>query len=238
MLPGGKTKYGDIGALELKAAWKVLTPAEAKSGRFHTAQAILVGSPPPLRPVTVGLVGLHFFQMLGASNQGIWATFAQEDNAPLQSAIGKRPYTFYNPNCQPAPCPINQESATPVPTQVVQIFPDDSEADPVNKNMKAMLQAYKAGPWQYYKLVNVQWPQDPVALGTAPQNQPLPLGNPNTTTLMNAVLETFQQTSGTSCLACHQSASVSTSQTNPVKPPPQNASSYSFMFGYGQAPKQ
>ncbi|HMK80120.1 MAG TPA: hypothetical protein VK438_10745 [Xanthobacteraceae bacterium] len=243
-LPGGKTSYGDIGALELKAAWKVLTPAEAKSGRFHTAQAIIVGAPPPRQTVTVGLVGLHFFQMLGASNQGIWATFAQEDNAPVQGAIGKGPYTFYNPNCKPAPCPINQESATPVPTQVVQIFADDKQADPVNKNMKAMLQAYKAGPWQYYKLVNVQWPQHPIPLGSAPQNEPLPYNtppndtDPNTKTLMNAVLETFQQTSGTSCLACHQSASVSTSQTKPVSPAPQNASSYSFMFGYAQAPQQ
>lgn len=179
--------------------------------------------------------------MLGASNQGIWATFAQEDNAPVQNAIGKGPYTFYNPNCKPAPCPINQESATPVPTQVVQIFPDDSAAVNVNKNMKTMLQQYNAGPWQHYKLVNVQWTQTPIALGTAPQNAPLPYitppnnTDPNTTTLMNAVLETFQQSSGTSCLACHQYASISTSQSKPVTPAPQNASSYSFVFGYAQA---
>ena len=48
-----------VGAIELKAAWKILTPAQAASGRFHTAKAYLLG--PPLRQVTVGLVALHVF---------------------------------------------------------------------------------------------------------------------------------------------------------------------------------
>jgi hypothetical protein len=78
----------------------------------------------------------------------------------------------------------------------------------------------------------------PVPLATAPRNVPLPLGGPNTDSLMNAVLETFQQFNGTSCLSCHQYGSISTSQVPPVKPAPQNASSYSFMFGYAQASQQ
>jgi hypothetical protein len=238
VLPSGKTQFGDVGAIELKAAWKVLTPAEAKSGRFHTAQAIIVGSPPPQRPVTVGLVGLHIFQMLEGTAQGMWATFAQDDNAPVQGSIGKGPYTFYNPDCKPAPCAVNEESSVPTPTQVVQMFPTDQQAAGVNKNMKQMMATYGAGPWQHYSLVNVQWPLQPAPLGTAPQNEPLPLGGPNTDTLMNAVLETFQQTSGTSCLACHQYGSISTRQVPSVTPAPQNGSSYSFMFGYASAPKQ
>src|SRR5437763_12917140 len=38
-LPEGPSAFGSIGAIELKAAWKVLTPAElnAKPVRFHTA---------------------------------------------------------------------------------------------------------------------------------------------------------------------------------------------------------
>jgi hypothetical protein len=235
VLPSGNTKYGDIGALELKAAWKILTNAEIKSGKFHTAQAIV---PTSQKPVTVGLVGLHFFQMLDGTDQGMWATFAQEDNAPtlLSKPGAKQAYTFYNPGCPPTQCPINQESATPLPTQVVQIFQDDEQADGVNKKMKAKLQDYGAGPWQYYKLINVQWPLSPEPLGTAPRNPPLPLGNPNTDTLMNAVLETFLQTKGTSCLGCHQSGSVSVNQVPKVTPSPQNATSYSFMFYYAQAP--
>ena len=61
---------------------KVLTAAEVKSGRFHTVQALIPGTS-ALAPVTVGLVGFHMY--LPNIGQGVWATFAQIDNAPLQS---------------------------------------------------------------------------------------------------------------------------------------------------------
>ena len=50
-LPAG-TKDNPLGAVEVKAAWKVLTDAERHSGRFHTIQALLGGSK---NTVTVGL---------------------------------------------------------------------------------------------------------------------------------------------------------------------------------------
>ena len=237
-LPGGPTEYGNESAIELKAAWKILTQAEIASKRFHTAQAILVAN--ASQPVTVGLVGLHIFQMVGASTQGMWATFAHDDNAPsldlppqLAARAGAaKSYTFFNPAC-PSPCPINDWSTNP--TQVVQMFKD--QATSVNTKMKAMLAAYGAGPWQNYKLINVQWPQNPVLLSkvTVPAMVPLPSGNLNTDTLTNPVLETFQQSQGTGCMACHIYASVSSAQT-PKPPAPQNASSYSFSFGYATMP--
>ncbi len=116
------------------------------------------------------------------------------------------------------------------PTRVVQVFPD--AATTVNTNVQAMIKQYNpTAPWQYYKLVNVQWPLNPVALSsvTVPANAPLPLGNPNTDTLMNAALETFLQTKGTSCLGCHAYATVAPQGA-------QNATSYSFTFSYAQAP--
>ena len=111
------------------------------------------------------------------------------------------------------------------------------QATSVNTKMKAMLAAYGAGPWQNYKLINVQWPQNPVLLSkvTVPAMVPLPSGNLNTDTLTNPVLETFQQSQGTGCMACHIYASVSSAQT-PKPPAPQNASSYSFSFGYATMP--
>jgi len=238
MLPGGVTEYGNESAIELKAAWKILTQDEINSGRFHTTQALIVGtSAIAQKPVMVGLVGLHIFQMVGASAQGMWATFAHDDNAPVSGNLGisRGTFTFYNPNCQPAPCAINNMSTNP--TQVVQMFPD--KADSVNAPMKAMLQAYGAGPWQYYKLINVQWPQNPVLLSTLtiPAMITLPTGNLNTDTLTNPVLETYQQASGTGCMACHIYGAISSAQT-PAPPAPNNASSYSFTFGYAQVPPQ
>ena len=77
-LPAG-TPNTPLGAVEIKAAWKVLTDAEGQSGRFHTLQALLGGSK---TPVTVGLVGFHAFIVSGS--QGAWATFSQVDNAPAE----------------------------------------------------------------------------------------------------------------------------------------------------------
>ena len=239
ILPAGVTTYGNVGAIELKAAWKILSTAESKSNRFHTAQAIIVATGGTIQQVTVGLVGLHIFQMLGDSNQGVWATFAQVDNAPVQGAPTNlnAHYNFNNPSC--TSCSVNDPTTNP--TQVVQMFPDDSSADTVNKNMKTLiLQENPSSVWQYYKLVNVQWPLNPIQLSSlpAPVAQPLPTDTPNTTTLANAVLETFMQQSGTSCIGCHIIARVSQNQSTKKTPPPQNATSYSFVFANASAPKK
>jgi hypothetical protein len=80
-LPGNTVGAGS--SVEVKAAWKILSPAEKKSGRFHTTQALIQGS---LTPVTVGLVGFHAF--ISRGDQGAWATFAQDRHLQfLQSRV-------------------------------------------------------------------------------------------------------------------------------------------------------
>lgn len=228
-LPVGTTIYGTMGALELKAAWKVLSATEITSGRFHTTQALLPGSP---LPVTVGLAGFHMF-MSGFGGQGVWATFAQVDNAPVQGGPVKGPYNFYNPGC--TGCPVNVEDANP--GQVLQITPDEASTPPLNSYMQALIKTYDPStPWQYYKIVNIQWPLQPKDIATlpAPANVPLPDGSPNSQTVVNAVLETFLQYPNTGCLACHTGATVAPSGTSA----PNYASSYSFMFGHAKVPKK
>lgn len=233
ILPGGSDdpKNPKQAGVEIKAAWKVLSLAEKLSGRFHMVQALLDGSKTPL---TVGLVGFHMF--ISNAGQGIWATFAQVDNAPtlLQGQSVAAPtdgisYNFYNPGCKvpgtDKPCPYNVKDADP--GQVVQITPNDKTADELfNKYMAQLLAPYR--PWQFYRLVNVQWPLSPQPLSkqTPPAATPLPDGQPNTKTMVNAVLETFLQKPDVGCLACHQYAKVA-----PVSgQKPNYASSYSFMF--------
>jgi hypothetical protein len=109
------------GAVEVKAAWKVLTAAETLSGHFHTAKALLDG---PLLPVTVGLVGFHVSISNGA--QGIWFTFAQVDNAPVQHPATSGTFNFFNPKCtvrahrrpvrSTARMPIPDKSSSSIPT--------------------------------------------------------------------------------------------------------------------------
>ena len=97
-----------LGAVEVKAAWKILSDAERHSGRFHTIQALLGGAK---SPVTVGLVGFHVFVVNGV--QGAWATFAQMDNAPSEKPATSGKFNFFNPNCKipgtDKPCPLNVE---------------------------------------------------------------------------------------------------------------------------------
>jgi len=230
VLPAGPSKYGQLGAMEMKAAWKVLSDAERKSGRFHTVPALLPGS---AVPVAVGLVGFHMF--LPVSGQGIWATFAQVDNAPVQGSPATGKYNFYNPNCTQdgKPCPVNVKDADP--GQVVQVTPDEASTPQLNAYMQNLIrQADAKSPWQYYKIVTIQWPLNPVDIAkqAAPVNVPLPNGNPNSTTVVNAVLETFKQQPGTGCLSCHVYGSVAAAGGQS----PNTATDYSFVFGHATAP--
>ena len=66
--------------------------------------------------------------------------------------------------------PLNNKNTKP--TQVVQQFPDDQLADKVNKEAQGIIVQYNQqnsvpkSPWQYYKLINVQWSPQPVNLKT------------------------------------------------------------------------
>jgi len=228
VLPSGKTQYGEYGALEVKAAWKILSANEVKSGRFHTTQAIIPG-PAAIVPVTVGLVGFHMF--LPNIGQGVWATFAQIDNAPVSGQPITGPYNFFNPRC--TNCPVNVENANP--GQVMQMQPDDPSAAQLNPYMQALIKQYDPKtPWQYYKIVNIQWSRTTTDISKIPppSNVPLPYGDPPNNTVVNAVLETFVQQTNTSCLVCHQAATVAASGSNA----PNYATGYSFVFGQAKVP--
>ena len=229
-LPIGTTAPQSAGSIEIKAAWKVLTSAElnARPVRFHTAQALLPGSS---SPVTVGLVGLHIAQRAANMFQLVWATFSQIDNAPpvnISPTTGS--FSFYKVGCAVTDCPVNQKTTPPEPTQVMEATQVPSEAEQINGFVQNLIKAGNpSSPWQFYRLVNVQWPTAAIPL----PSQPLPSsasnppnGSPNTTNLLNPVLETFFQSRTLSCLACHQQAN----SANPANAPANFPASYSFAF--------
>jgi hypothetical protein len=113
VFPAGRTK-GTEGAIEVKAAWRVLQSNDDSTRYFRRHGVIYV---PPRNSangdslclnVTVGLVGMHIIhktdQFLG---DWIWSTFEQEDNAPLcadstspASCGASQPrWSFYNAAC-------------------------------------------------------------------------------------------------------------------------------------------
>lgn len=195
------------GAIELKAAWRVLTDPK-QYGRYLTAQAVLVNNG-TCTNATMGLVGLHIIHKTVSQPQFIWATFEQVDNLPA---------TFSNASCQcqtaiPAACfrtppgsPVYQNclgtqtqgqactANTPPPydtasascpmfaTQVARARSiSNNSSDPVVATNTAALQLItSANPnsvFQYYQLIDVLWSTSPQDTYT---NQP---GQPGPTTL-------------------------------------------------------
>ena len=236
-LPAGPSPvYGPTGAIEIKAAWKVLSPAELAQSprRFHTAEAVFEDG----STATVGLVGFHLNQRVTGFTQGLWASFLQIDSAPVAGAEETgHAYSFYDPAC--ARCAVNARTEPPQSTQVEQVFPVAPSARAINDFVQALIRADDpASPWQFYELLGVQWPQYAFGLPAPvpdpqrrlPRGVPLSVGTPSTQTLMNPVLETFRQTPNVSCLGCHADAAIA-----PQAGAPPLAADYSFLLGHAQA---
>jgi hypothetical protein len=186
----------ELGAMEFKAAWKVLG-ANDNPAHFFTQQAIVYndesGSPSPgPNPVTVGLVGLHITHKTKTQQRWLWSTFEQSEN---------NTQSFYNPNCKTNCTPNTQYATQPYyelnsngtphnpPVQVVPAV--QTTAASLNETFAGLL---PNTPWAYYQLLSTQWVGE---LGNAPK--PAKLGN--------SVLETFvSKVKPYSCMDCHNFA--------------------------------
>src|SRR6266404_3382722 len=77
------------GALEIKASWRQMTPAEmsnpAITSRYYIVNAVLidpVSGKCNCTPVPMGLVGFHIGQKTSPFTAWMWSTFEQVDNVP------------------------------------------------------------------------------------------------------------------------------------------------------------
>jgi hypothetical protein len=92
------------GAIELKTAWKVLTPAEQQLGTFYTVEGVIEPDPDDPSTCTVaqlGLTGLHIVSKTPTHPEFIWATFEHRNNAPDCTDLGAQPpldggWTFFD----------------------------------------------------------------------------------------------------------------------------------------------
>jgi hypothetical protein len=237
VLPAGPSaRYGPIGTIELKAAWKVLSASELaeQPRRFYAAAALLEDGSTRI----MGLVGLHLNQRVAGFSQGVWATFVQTDSAPLAGAgAGTHDYSFHNPDC--ADCAVNTATDPPRGTQVEQEFPVAPSVAEINAYVQTLIRADDpASPWQFYQLLGVQWPTFPLGSSApvpeaqlgARETVPLAIGHPSTQTLMNPVLETFHQSNNVSCLGCHaDGATALSAAAGPL------AADYSFVFRHARS---
>lgn len=210
--PSGSIESGKTGAIEAKAAWKVLNPEEIKGESFYTTNAIVYGTAPEQMPkeVTVGLVGLHIIHKTKSQPTWLWSTFEHLDNAPtIDTDEMKRLYSFYNPQCsgqycepnkQTVPSDIMPEEGMIPPIQVVRTTPINESASDANKYYQKLL---KGSVWANYQLVSTQWK---TGFGTDPKPEYLANTTMETFIQKDAPLVTSGQSKQSSCIACHQRA--------------------------------
>lgn len=172
------------GAIELKAAWRQLTPAEQASGRFYMREVIYYkggqnsqsgGAQQLYDNAVFGLVGLHIIHKTKSFPTFVFATWEQVDNFDDSTNTNSESLQFLN-------------AGTPLPNiPVTRVHPIHSDVAQVNDAVHvAFKQQAPNSVWQYYKLIGVQ--------GT-PMNGP-PLGASSDTLsyyfLANIVVESNQ----------------------------------------------
>lgn len=204
--PSSSNVTGDVPAIKVKAAWKVMGQLGSRQpddqSRFYTTQAFIFNPDTKRCTIeTVGLVGLHVVMKTAQLPQWSWATFEQVDNAPDQQ-VGPMPgkkYNFFSASC--AGCPFNRPpspSNPNMPTQVVRLIPVSTDA-PNNTYQTALKLLRADNVWQYYMLVDAQWAASRTNLGV-PQ-QPKFLANTTQETYLQAPVNDPGSPHG--CINCH-----------------------------------
>jgi hypothetical protein len=209
--PSGQFDTENVGAVEVKLAWRILTDQDVRERYVVRPAYIIAGNPAAWVETTVGLVGMHIAHKTESSPQWIWSTFEHVDNLNINSfaAFGpdsadhpKKP-SFYDPNCEY--CPVN---VVPTPdengvqrTQVSRAVEIPKATQEYNSEVRALL-ASLGSPLSYYELINTQWPTEPTAAPAAFDAYPDNItnksgGKPTPVYLISSVMETYFQSGAT-----------------------------------------
>jgi hypothetical protein len=194
--------FNSLGSIELKLAWKLLTPDETKSGRFlQETASIADATGSSLREV--GLVGIHIINHTSTQPEWIWSTFEQIDNLqPHRLANGTmaRP-SFFMAHCPAGRCPPeNCPPAVGQSSQITRVHAIDEDTAALNSKIRKMF-ATDGSVLQYYELIGTQTS----VLGKSILLQP---------NLRNSVIEPYVVNNPrcrkvgnvgerSSCIACH-----------------------------------
>lgn len=254
--PSGSVQpWNQLGAMELKAAWRVLTGHPDLWSRYYTVSGWTHD------PVTdectqevLGLAGLHIIQKTQRFNNFMWSTFEQVDNAPSSNDDPAPPHgwAFYDADCAANGTCIsstgdacakaieaegegqtNVPPPDPAPIPVKRCYPvgDADQLAELNTAMQKMFADATGGAsvFQYYELVNVLWPETP--LPAPPAGAATPLDTSTMTRaggvpVANTSMETFRQ--DLECTSCHAYASTLAAVQRPAGG--KYATDFSFLF--------
>jgi len=190
--PSGKGVEKKRGAMELKLAWKEMDPGDIK-GRFYTTSALILDAKGAWIRKEMGLVGMHIAVKTESAPTWVWATFEQVDNVdtnPVEKVVGNdgkltaiKP-SFNNADRSAAATPVNvlppktgtvndacngatpiwDEATTKTPVQVTRVIPIPADKRQLNCEVQ---RALKGTVFQYYQLIDTQWPTQPKPLAAA-----------------------------------------------------------------------
>ena len=217
--PEGANDKSGIGAIRVKAAWKVMSKPGAKfpddPKRFYTTDALIYDEATnTCSKQQMGLVGLHIVQKTESFPRYVWATFEHVDNAPTpdeikSGAAAKKTWSFYDPASRAAwnVKPPDDPTKWTTPVQVVRILPVTPNAERVNPLYQQMLHALNPGGpkiaanvWANYLLVGAQW--GGMEMSPIPQ-EPKYMANTTMETYLQDPVEDPNSPHG--CINCHNS---------------------------------
>jgi hypothetical protein len=227
-----KTKPGrfDLDALEVKAAWRILTARDTPEVRrryyvVEKAQVLDVAKTQAAGSVVCGeqdvaLVGFHIVVKTKERPQWIWSSFEHIDNVPPvgtgpdrepDAKDAKVPYSYNDGDASrqrlipaeapPGITPEQRASEDPEPMQVIRQVPIRSETMKINRDYWG-LPEIKDTVWANYMLVMTQWPTKISPEAPANSGIPFPAGGSN---LANTTMETYNQDQ--TCMGCHHGTS-------------------------------
>jgi hypothetical protein len=181
------------GAIEVKAAWRPLTPQEAGSGRFFTRKVLFYtgdqNGQSEYQNGVWGLIALHIIHKTVSFPTFVFATWEQVDNYNDQTNQNTQDLRFHNifPD-YPAPAGKPVVDPPPPDIPVTRAHPIHSQIPPVNDAVHAAFKAKDPNTiWQYYKLIGVQG--NPV---NGPPASNAPIDDLSYYYLANIVVETNQ----------------------------------------------
>jgi len=109
--PKGNYKKDELGAIEIKFAWKVLEKTDIKE-RYYSEEGYVIGPDSVLVKKNLGMIGMHISQKTPTGKQWVWSTFEHIDNL-RQNVIEKdgekiviHP-TLRDPGCEICPANID-----------------------------------------------------------------------------------------------------------------------------------
>lgn len=216
----GLPSFAQYGALEVKAAWRIL-PADTskvKWSRYYHRPSVISMPNGGYQTAEVGLVGLHILRLSYITrNTWYWASFEQIDNVTVPSGVAFTPsynpggnvqypngFCSYPTNCDSIPAAVTDSlQSNPTPVNVSRYSPTPAYIDSLNTIYQAKL---SNSVWKNYKMVGVV----NQVVGTD-RSWPVPYTTgvyANTGFMANTVMETYaQHTSNgfnnSNCVSCH-----------------------------------